>query len=243
MTAYLVLFLVVVSYAHAFQGRVITQCRQPTKIHAALNNPEKNKIQQLTATVALSTLLVCGGNPAAVAAQTDYSSEVVVTAIQSLQESQGNVERTFKAYENIGDMITEGKGLGGSVNFQGIQLERGFVADEDTSIYNPGLTLLTEGEKEKLVQAVTQSRKVGLKQNQWSPDNQLAFDFLREKLDPYHMQELRGYCKIFPIYGAVVYLGVLGVQQLARGLFPTAYIVGAVAVFLPIIVLVAFGPQ
>jgi hypothetical protein len=29
---------------------------------------------------------------------------------------------------------------------EGVQLDRGYIADEDTAIYNPGLTLLTESD-------------------------------------------------------------------------------------------------
>lgn len=41
----------------------------------------------------------------------------------------------------------------------GVALERGYVADKDTSVYNPGLALLTESEKERLVEAVGDARK------------------------------------------------------------------------------------
>lgn len=71
----------------------------------------------------------------------------------------------------------------------------------------------------------------------------MAFDALRMGLDPLHLTELRGYLGILPIYGAVVYLAVLGVQQVARGFFPIAYIIGALAVFGPAVALLAIGPQ
>jgi len=125
---------------------------------------------------------------------------------------------------------------------EGVQLDRGYVADEDTSIYNPGLTLLTESEKERLVDAVIQSRKAGLANGQWSENNEYAFDFLREKLDPLHMVELSGFLKFVPFYGAFLYLAVLGVQQFVRDLFPVAYLVGVLAFFGPIIGLIAAGP-
>ena len=118
-------------------------------------------------------------------------------------------------------------------------MQRGYVADEDTAIYNPGLTLLTETEKDQLVNAIVQNRKTGLSQGHWNEQNQFAFEFLKEKLDPYHLVELRGYLSIVPIYGAALYLGVLGVQQVARGLFPVAYVVAAVAFFAPFVILVA----
>eukprot|EP00529_Nitzschia_sp_RCC80_P042554 CAMPEP_0113503210 /NCGR_PEP_ID=MMETSP0014_2-20120614/34021_1 /TAXON_ID=2857 /ORGANISM="Nitzschia sp." /LENGTH=271 /DNA_ID=CAMNT_0000398159 /DNA_START=38 /DNA_END=850 /DNA_ORIENTATION=- /assembly_acc=CAM_ASM_000159 len=156
----------------------------------------------------------------------DYASETVQTTVKDLKAAAGNVDETFKVYENVAGIITEGKGVGGMVNYQGIQLERGYVADEDTQVYNPGLSLLTESEKERLVDAVIDARKVGLTNGQWSENNEFAFQFLREKLDPYHMQELSGFLKFAPFYAAILYVGVLGVQQFARGAFQVAYLVG-----------------
>jgi len=102
---------------------------------------------------------------------------------------------------------------------------------------------LTESEKERLTEAVIQARKAGLKSNTWTENNQVAYDFLKTQLDPLHMTELRGYLSIIPIYGALVYIAVLAVQQLARDLFPAAYLIGAAALFVPIAALVALGPQ
>lgn len=116
------------------------------------------------------------------------------------------------------------------------------VADEDTTIYNPGLSLLTESEKERLMEAVVANRKLALEKGDWPQSNQLAFEFLRVKLDPFHVAELRGYLRILPFYAAAIYLGVLAVQQFLRDLFPAAYIVGVIAVFAPAILLVAVGP-
>ena len=122
-------------------------------------------------------------------------------------------------------------------------MDRGYIADEDTAIYNPGLSLLTESEKERLVEAVIESRKAGLSKESWTENNQAAYEFLKERLDPLHMVELKGYLGIIPIYGAILYLAVLAVQQLARELFPTAYIVAAAAIFAPIVLLSVLGPQ
>lgn len=124
---------------------------------------------------------------------------------------------------------------------EGIQLERGFISDEDTQIYNPGLTLLTESEKERLVEAVIGARKDGLSKGQWSENNEFAFQFLREKLDPLHMVELSGFLGFVPFYGAIIYLAVLGVQQFVRDLFPVAYLVGVLAFFGPIVALIVAG--
>ena len=194
----------------------------------------------------IAAALLCGslfmGTQSAVAYDSsDYASETVKDAIQQLQSSSGKAEETFKAFENINEIITEGKGVGGSINYKGIQLDRGYIADEDTSIYNPGLTLLTESEKERLVEAILQSRKAGVEAGQWNDEERLGFEFLRMKLDPFHMNELKGFLQIFPFYMGAVYLGVLAIQQLSREIFPVAYFVGVGAVFLPILVLVLTG--
>jgi hypothetical protein len=192
--------------------------------------------------LALAGMLSATGCPAMAYSPNDYASDVVLTAVQSLKDSSGNIDQTFKSYENIGSIITEGKGVGGIINYKGVQLDRGFIADEDTSIYNPGLTLLTESEKERLVEAVIQSRKAGVSQGQWSEQNQSAYSFLRDKLDPLRMTELRGYLAIFPFYSAIIYLAALAVQQFARNIFPAAYLVGVAAILAPIVFLVAAGP-
>ena len=178
--------------------------------------------------------------PPAAAVDTFDDGDTVSRIIQQLQTAQGkNPEATFTVLEQINDIITEGTGIGGSINYKGVQLERGYVADEDTTIYNPGLTLLTEGEKRRLVQAIIASRQAGLQTNQWSEQNQSAFDYLRGKLDPFHMEQLQGYLQVFPVVAGVVYLAVLAVQQLApRAIFPVAYFVGVLLILAPVIVLV-----
>jgi hypothetical protein len=161
----------------------------------------------------------------------DYASDTVQKAIQSLNEAAGNTDKTFDAFENIAEIIAEGKGIGGSVDYKGVTLNRGSISDEDTSIYNPGLTLLTEGEKERLVESLMQSRQAGVDQNQWNDKNQRAYSQLKYQLDPLHMTELRGYLKVAPFLIGIFYVGVLAVQQFARDLFPVAYI-GAVLILL-----------
>jgi hypothetical protein len=173
----------------------------------------------------------------------DANSPAVEAAISALRQSRGNAAETFKAFESINDIITEGKGVGGSINYKGVQLERGYVADEDTTIYNPGLTLLTEDEKTNLVKAVTEARANSLKDGSWNDNSQLAYEFLKDKLDPLHMAELGGYLSVFPIVVGVVYAATLAVQQLARDLFPAAYVVGVALVIAPALALVALGPS
>lgn len=199
------------------------------------------------ASIALCSLLLTASTTAAVVQpspafayeQTDYASETVQTAVKTVTDAVGDTGSLVKAYENIVEIITEGKGVGGEINFKGIQLDRGFVSDEDTAIYNPGLTLLTESEKDRLVEAIVQSKKMS---TEWNGDTEAGYSFLRERLDPLHMYELRGYLQVVPFYGAALYLVALAAQQLARDIFPVVYIVCALAVFAPAIVLVFLGP-
>jgi hypothetical protein len=197
--------------------------------------------------------------------ETEYISDAVKVAIQAVTDATRTTSSSttaagtgsatndalVKAYENIAEIITEGKGVGGAINFQGIQLDRGYVSDEDTSIYNPGLTLLTETEKNRLVRVIVESKQQQQQQlaatsntaaASWNNDLEAGYTFLRERLDPLHMYELRGYLSVLPWYGAVMYLIAFAIQQLARDVFPIAYIVCAVAVFAPILVLVIIGP-
>lgn len=173
----------------------------------------------------------------------DYASETVQTVLQGLKENSGNADGTVRVLEEIAAIITEGKGVGGEINYQGIQLERGYVSDEDTTIYNPGLSLLTESEKTKIMEGIVESRKAGLSTDQWNIDTEAGFAFVRDRIDPLHMYELKGYLQIVPFYVAVLYGAVLAVQQFARDLFAPAYVVAALLFFAPIVVLVSIGPQ
>ena len=70
-------------------------------------------------TVATSTTAIITTTPQAAYAYipSDYASETVTTVIQDLKKASGNGDETFKVYENIAGIITEGKGVGGMVNF------------------------------------------------------------------------------------------------------------------------------
>lgn len=48
----------------------------------------------------------------------DYATETVQATIRDLNAASGNVEETFKVYENVAGIITEGKGVGGMVNYR-----------------------------------------------------------------------------------------------------------------------------
>jgi len=198
----------------------------------------------LTAAFTLSSTTVLPSIPAH-AGSLDYESmaeDTIEIVLQDLKDATGDTAKSFKVFESINDIITEGKGVGGSLSYTGVKLERGYVADEDTTIYNPGLSLLTESEKTSLVNAVIANRKGNLASNTWSEDNEYAFEFLKTRLDPLHMVELKGYLKFLPFLGGAMYLVALGVQQFARGLFEVAYIVSALVVFIPIFIFIAVGP-
>ncbi len=110
------------------------------------------------------------------------------------------------------------------------------------SISTVGLSLLTESEKNRIVDAVIENRKNNVAQKTWSANNEYAYDSIKTRMDPLHMVELKGYLGVLPFYGAAVYLAALAVQQIARDFFSTAYIISAGAIFLPIVVLVLKGP-
>jgi hypothetical protein len=208
------------------------------------------------ASVALATSLLFGSIPTGTSPsiaqaydQDDYMSDAVATVLTQLKDAQ-SASDIYTAYENVANIIVEGKGVGGAVNFQGVQLNRGFIADEDTSIYNPGLTLLTENEKERLVAAVVQTKKQNVNNNNnWNNDNQLAYEFLKDKLDPFHVTELRPYLSVAPIWIGVVYAAVLSIRQFflstpaARNFwFPVTYFMGVAAIVAPGLILIASGP-
>jgi hypothetical protein len=69
-------------------------------------------------TVATATTAITATPQAAYAyIPSDYASETVQTVIQDLKKASGNGDETFKVYESIAGIITEGKGVGGMVNF------------------------------------------------------------------------------------------------------------------------------
>jgi len=195
----------------------------------------------LLSVISLSSLTPSLSNNANAYDPSDYASDTVTNAVKMLKDSKGNNAGTMKAFENIAEIITEGKGVGGSLSYSGVNLERGYVADEDTSIYNPGLSILTESEKERILDAVRETRKNNKAVKKWTSDSEFAYDFLKDKLDPLHMTELKGYLGILPYYGAVLYVGSLAVQQFVRDSFPFIYLSSAVLVFLPIVGLVVFS--
>lgn len=177
----------------------------------------------------------------------DYAGDAVANAVIMLRESSSsgdaaNGNDVGRAFDEINSIIREGKGVGGTINFQGVNLERGYVANEDTTIYNPGLTLLTESEKERLVEASVLARNGLISRDAWTSENQISFEYIREKLDPYHTYELSGYLRNAPLYVGIAYLLAIGTQLFLRGIFPVAYFVLVFLTILPALVYIALGP-
>lgn len=97
---------------------------RPTTTLSALTH---NKLQSTLATAALCGILATQSLVAAPTAAVAYedldaASETVQTVLKSLQEAGASSEKTFAAYENINSIITEGKGVGGNINYKGVQL-------------------------------------------------------------------------------------------------------------------------
>ena len=222
-------------FSTALMANYKEESSQPTT--TATKDGNHNVLASMALVTALSLSPLNAASPAHAYAESDYASDTVQNVVKSLKDAAGNEEQTFEIYENIAEIIAEGKGVGGSVDYKGVTLDRGYIADEDTSIYNPGLTLLTEGEKERLVESLMNSRKAGIETKHWSEKLQSAYAYLKVQLDPLHMTELRGYLKIVPAYVGVLYLGVLAVQQNARSLFTSAYIGAVLAVVAPALIL------
>lgn len=229
-------------------GRLSLQVQVKSDIDTGDSNSSNGLVRPILSTVTAASLALAlvtnplSSQPAFAYEESDYASETVTNVVAQLKSNTGDVDGTFKTLEDVSKIITEGKGVGGTLTYDGVRLNEGFVADEDTTIYNPGLSLLTSSEKERLVDALIQNRKVGLSTQQWSENNEYAFDFLKQKLDPLHMHELEGYLGILPFYGAALYLGAIFVQKNARDIFPLVYGLCALGVFGPVIILVASGP-
>ena len=87
------------------------------------NRPESSSsvLPSMVVAGAIWMGIMSGTTPADVANAyyaSDYASETVQTTVKDLQAAAGNVDETFKVYENVAGIITEGKGVGGMVNYR-----------------------------------------------------------------------------------------------------------------------------
>ena len=73
---------------------------------------------QLATLAALSILALPLATPLVNAyEESDYASETVTNVVTSLKSNAGDVDATFTTLEEIAKIITEGKGVGGSLSY------------------------------------------------------------------------------------------------------------------------------
>jgi hypothetical protein len=87
------------------------------------NNTAKQQPNLAAASLALTIAIASASplvvNPAISNAyeQTDYASETVTASVQSLKDAKGDTKATMSTFESIAEIITEGKGVGGNINY------------------------------------------------------------------------------------------------------------------------------
>ena len=111
-----------------FQTATFPTTSTSSNLYAHNNQNQQNqKFRQNTIETSIATTFVAASlflasssfNPLPVQAysDSDYASETVQEVISTLKNNAGNVDGTFKAYETVAEIITEGKGVGGMVNY------------------------------------------------------------------------------------------------------------------------------
>jgi hypothetical protein len=92
-----------------------------TALHSTFRNHhdlQHHQQRHAAAAATIALIAVLGSNTAAVAYESsDYASETVTQVISELKNAQGKTADTFKAYEDVAAIITEGKGVGGAINY------------------------------------------------------------------------------------------------------------------------------
>ena len=91
----------------------------PPPTTTTTTNPNKAVISVSTFVVATTVWMAASFPLLPVSAYdtSDYASDTVQEVLQSLKTSSGDEDATFKTFENIAGIITEGKGVGGMVNY------------------------------------------------------------------------------------------------------------------------------
>jgi hypothetical protein len=93
--------------------------------HTALNAAPRQENNLVASTLLATTLaLAVALNPLPVQAyeSSDYASDTVQEAVQKLKQASGNTEESMNAYEDIAAIISEGRGVGGMVNYSEFRL-------------------------------------------------------------------------------------------------------------------------
>ena len=65
----------------------------------------------------MSPLLSINGGVAHAYEESDYASETVTEVVSQLKSNAGDVDKTFGTLEEVAKIITEGKGVGGTLTY------------------------------------------------------------------------------------------------------------------------------
>ncbi len=113
-SAIAVALLALIHAISAFGISRTTRASLPLKAHdTKFQNVVTSAI--IASTLALSPL---APPPAIAYEDSDYASETVTAAVDALRNSGSDAAGTFKVFEDIAAIITEGKGVGGSINYR-----------------------------------------------------------------------------------------------------------------------------
>ena len=94
-----------------------------TSLAAASHDHGSGRAQAALSTVSLavaltlSPLLSVDGGAAHAYEESDYASETVTEVVSQLKSNAGDVDRTFGTLEEVAKIITEGKGVGGTLTY------------------------------------------------------------------------------------------------------------------------------
>ena len=87
-----------------------------TSLHLSCNDDSKPLLSTLTA-LSILTLPLASSSVANAYEENDYASETVTNVVSALKSNAGDVEGTFATLEEVAKIITEGKGVGGSLSY------------------------------------------------------------------------------------------------------------------------------
>lgn len=78
-------------------------------------------VQKGMSTLALTAAFTLSATTTALAESLDYeqpmAEDTIDVVLQSLKDATGDAAKSFKVFETINDIITEGKGVGGSLSY------------------------------------------------------------------------------------------------------------------------------
>lgn len=94
--------------------------RKSLKLHAREKSKAKYFPNEFAAALIASSLVLTQLplSPVNAYEDSDYASDTVKQTVKALQDAGTNSDEVFKTYENIAAIITEGKGVGGSINYR-----------------------------------------------------------------------------------------------------------------------------